>query len=64
MFSPLTITSTKQGFAFDATASADAYSAIERIARFAGAMLRTVVEAVRGAQKARQAAQPARLARV
>jgi hypothetical protein len=64
MFSALTITSTKQGFTFDAAASADAFAAIERIARFVAGMLRTAVDAVRGAQEARLAACPARLTRV
>ena len=42
MFSALTITSTKQGFAFDAAASAGAFAVIEKVADLAVAMVRMV----------------------
>lgn len=42
MFSALTITSTKQGFAFDAAASASAFAVIERLADLVVAVVRKV----------------------
>lgn len=63
MFSALTITSAKQGFAFDAAASASAYAAVERIVGFGGALLRGAARAIRAARTARQLPSPARLAR-
>jgi hypothetical protein len=42
MFSALTITSTKQGFTFDAAASARAFAIIEGLIGFAAELVRAV----------------------
>jgi hypothetical protein len=63
MFSALTITSTKQGFSFDAAESAGAYAVVERIVRFAGVVLRAATHAAGALRVARRSGQPVRLAR-